>query len=636
MKPPPFQYHDPKTLAEAVGLLGTLDNAKLLAGGQSLMPMLNMRFVLPDHVIDLNRVEGLSGIKEAGGALEIGAMTRQRDLEFSDLVKAKCPLLHQAIMHIGHRQTRNRGTIGGSLCHLDPAAELVSVCAAHDATVTVAGPERHARDRVRGFPRRLSDAGDRTERDRHRRSASRSGRPGTRRRSSSSPAAMAISPSCRRRRCLQIDGGKIARASVTVGGVAVAPVRASEVEQAITGQAPIERAVRQGLRKLPLRSRRWPTSTPRPTTASISPPCCRAARWRRPRASPTTRRGTGRIRSCDRRDFIATLGGAAAAPMLGSLAARAQQSDAGCRLSAQHVARAVRASCRRAAPGAEGSRLCRGPERRDRIALCGQSTGSAAGFGGRIDPPAGGRDRRRTASAALAAKAATATIPIVFAVGSDPVRDGLVASLNRPGGNVTGVIFLSGVLGTKRLELLRQFVPKATSIAVLVNPNQSEYRGGAKDLQAAAQATRAAAHHSRCRQRAATSKRPLRRFVQRGAGALLVGTGPFLILQSASIVVALAARHALPAIYRQREFVEAGGLMSYGTSHDRAYRQAGIYAGRILKGEKPADLPVDAGHQVRVRHQPQDRQDARPRIPSAAARHRRRGDRMNPRAIRIP
>ena len=201
MKPPPFQYHDPKTLAEAVGLLGTLDNAKLLAGGQSLMPMLNMRFVLPDHVIDLNLVEGLSGIKESGGALEIGAMTRQRDLEFSDLVKAKCPLLHQAIMHIGHRQTRNRGTIGGSLCHLDPAAELVSVCAAHDATVDGRGAERHARDRVRGFPRRLSDARDRTERDRDRRSAFRSGRPGTRRRSSSSPAATAISPSCRRRRC---------------------------------------------------------------------------------------------------------------------------------------------------------------------------------------------------------------------------------------------------------------------------------------------------------------------------------------------------------------------------------------------------------------------------------------------------
>ena len=93
MKPPPFQYHDPKTVSEAVNLLGTLDNAKLLAGGQSLMPMLNFRFVLPDHVIDLNRIAELSYIREKDGALEIGAMTRQRDLEFSDLVTAKCPLL---------------------------------------------------------------------------------------------------------------------------------------------------------------------------------------------------------------------------------------------------------------------------------------------------------------------------------------------------------------------------------------------------------------------------------------------------------------------------------------------------------------------------------------------------------------
>jgi len=126
MKPPPFQYHDPKTLAEAVGLLGTLDNAKLLAGGQSLMPMLNMRFVLPDHVIDLNRVEGLAGIRDLGDVIEIGAMTRQRDIEFSEVIKAKCPLLHEAIQFTGHRQTRNRGTIGGSLCHLDPSAEQVT------------------------------------------------------------------------------------------------------------------------------------------------------------------------------------------------------------------------------------------------------------------------------------------------------------------------------------------------------------------------------------------------------------------------------------------------------------------------------------------------------------------------------
>ncbi len=93
MKPPPFRYHDPKTVSEAVGLLGSLENAKLLAGGQSLMPMLNMRFVLPDHIIDLNRVEGLSYIREAKGALEIGAMTRQRDLEFSDAVRARWPIM---------------------------------------------------------------------------------------------------------------------------------------------------------------------------------------------------------------------------------------------------------------------------------------------------------------------------------------------------------------------------------------------------------------------------------------------------------------------------------------------------------------------------------------------------------------
>src|ERR1700691_2434324 len=139
MKPPPFSYHDPRTTAEVVGLLSTLENAKLLAGGQSLMPMLNMRYVLPDHIIDLNRVDGLSYIRERDGALEIGAMTRQRDIEFSDLVRERCPLMHEAVRQIGHRQTRNRGTLGGSLCHLDPAAELVAVAAALDAKVTVAG-----------------------------------------------------------------------------------------------------------------------------------------------------------------------------------------------------------------------------------------------------------------------------------------------------------------------------------------------------------------------------------------------------------------------------------------------------------------------------------------------------------------
>src|SRR5215470_10063817 len=108
MKPPPFSYHDPGTVGDVVSLLARLENAKLLAGGQSLMPMLNMRLVLPDHVIDLNRVAGLSYVREADGALEIGAMTRQRDLEFSDLVRRVCPLMHDAILQVGHRQTRNR------------------------------------------------------------------------------------------------------------------------------------------------------------------------------------------------------------------------------------------------------------------------------------------------------------------------------------------------------------------------------------------------------------------------------------------------------------------------------------------------------------------------------------------------
>ena len=142
MKPPPFHYHDPKTVSEAVGLLAQLENAKLLAGGQSLMPMLNFRFVQPDHIIDLNLVEGLSYIREVDDALDIGAMTRQRDLEFSDAVRERWPIMHEALLQVGHRQTRNRGTIGGSLCHLDPAAELVSLATGYDATLTVAGPSR--------------------------------------------------------------------------------------------------------------------------------------------------------------------------------------------------------------------------------------------------------------------------------------------------------------------------------------------------------------------------------------------------------------------------------------------------------------------------------------------------------------
>src|SRR5690348_13071151 len=138
MKPPPFAYHDPTTIEDAADLIGRLDNAMPLAGGQSLMPMLNFRVVAPDHLIDLNRVTGLSYIDIKDGAGRFGAMTRQRDIEFSADVAKTFPVLHEALEHVGHRQTRNRGTIGGSLCHLDPSAELVNMAALHDGVLEAA------------------------------------------------------------------------------------------------------------------------------------------------------------------------------------------------------------------------------------------------------------------------------------------------------------------------------------------------------------------------------------------------------------------------------------------------------------------------------------------------------------------
>jgi carbon-monoxide dehydrogenase medium subunit len=138
MKPAPFDYHAPRSLEEATGLLASLDNAKVLAGGQSLVPMMNFRYVIVDHLVDLAKVEALSGITVAGGTMRIGAMTRQRELEFSPEVARHCPLLREALAHVGHRQTRNRGTIGGSLVHADPAAELPAVCAAQDAVIEIA------------------------------------------------------------------------------------------------------------------------------------------------------------------------------------------------------------------------------------------------------------------------------------------------------------------------------------------------------------------------------------------------------------------------------------------------------------------------------------------------------------------
>jgi carbon-monoxide dehydrogenase medium subunit len=145
MKPAPFTYHDPRSIDDAVNLLATLDNARALAGGQSLMPMMNFRYAMPDHLIDLNKVSELAYIRVENDTLKIGAMTRQRDIENSSAIGRHCPLLHAALAHVGHRQTRNRGTLGGSLCHLDPSAELVNMAALLGATMHAAS-QRGARD----------------------------------------------------------------------------------------------------------------------------------------------------------------------------------------------------------------------------------------------------------------------------------------------------------------------------------------------------------------------------------------------------------------------------------------------------------------------------------------------------------
>jgi ABC-type uncharacterized transport system substrate-binding protein len=192
--------------------------------------------------------------------------------------------------------------------------------------------------------------------------------------------------------------------------------------------------------------------------------------------------------------------------------------------------------------------------------------------------------------AALAAKAATTTVPIVFASGTDPVRVGLVASLNHPGGNITGVSFLVAVLGAKRLGLLHQLVPKATTIAALLHPNDRQAKAERSDLLAATKAI-----GLRLLILDVDSQRDIEpavaTAVQSGAGALFVGGGAFLNSQQDRLV-ALATRHALPASFILREPVVAGGLMSYGPSRGDAYQQAGSYVARILKGEKPSTMPV--------------------------------------------
>ena len=192
---------------------------------------------------------------------------------------------------------------------------------------------------------------------------------------------------------------------------------------------------------------------------------------------------------------------------------------------------------------------------------------------------------------ALAAKAATGTIAIVFVVGDlDPVNSGLVASLNRPGGNITGITPFTSALAAKRLELLHEMVPKAEVIGVLTNPNNPSTVSELRDLQNAASTLKLQLHVLN-----ATSDRDFdmafATLVRQRAGALLAGADNFFMTKREQLI-ALAARHAVPAIYFYREFAMGGGLMSYAPSLGDAYRQAGVYTGRILKGDKPADLPV--------------------------------------------
>lgn len=236
MKPPPFNYHDPRSVEDAVALLAEKDNAKLLAGGQSLMPMLNMRFVLPDDVIDLNLIDGLAGIHEDGDALVFGGMTRQRDIEYSDLVARRCPLMKEAILNVGHRQTRNRGTYGGSLSHLDPSAELPSVSMAQDAIVTVQKkggtrdiamadfpmgymmPSFELDEMVTGIRVPLWPEGHGYAFEEF---ARRHGDFAI----TSSAVLLDVEP-----------GGRIKRASITVGGVGPAPLRVAAVEDGLAGE----------------------------------------------------------------------------------------------------------------------------------------------------------------------------------------------------------------------------------------------------------------------------------------------------------------------------------------------------------------------------------------------------------------
>jgi putative ABC transport system substrate-binding protein len=192
--------------------------------------------------------------------------------------------------------------------------------------------------------------------------------------------------------------------------------------------------------------------------------------------------------------------------------------------------------------------------------------------------------------AALAAKAATSSIPIVFSSGADPVKLGLVASFNKPGGNVTGVTFIVAELGPKILEVILELIPQAKTVAYLANPDNQSTVTQAKDVQAAAQSVGREALIVYANS-GETIDRAFSDLAERKPGAVLIGTDAFFLTQK-DRMVSLPRRYGIPAIYSLREYPMDGGLLSYGTSLPDAYRQIGLYAGKILKGTKPADLPV--------------------------------------------
>jgi putative ABC transport system substrate-binding protein len=202
------------------------------------------------------------------------------------------------------------------------------------------------------------------------------------------------------------------------------------------------------------------------------------------------------------------------------------------------------------------------------------------------------------APSAVAAKAATATIPIVFGIAADPVRVGLVASLNRPGGNATGATTLNVELGSKRLELLHELVPAATTMALLINPTNANAESLSGDLQRAARNLGLHLHvlHASDEHDFETV---FAAFVQMRVGALVIAPDIFFLTHSEKLA-GLTVRHAVPAIFQYRPFAAAGGLMSYGSNEPEYYRLIGVYAGRVLKGERPADLPVQQATKVEL------------------------------------